>query len=180
MEHTPSGADAPAEPKLDAARLKRMIDESARKRELGQELEEQRDLLRILLNQESYGIRIEDVVEVRECPRIFRIPHTPGHILGVINLKGEILSIVDIRKLLGLPTASQEGQKYIVVVERDDLRVGIIVDRVSNVIKIPDSSIKPSLSTAKAAASGARRLIAGEVQLDGEVLAVLNLDALRE
>jgi chemotaxis signal transduction protein len=136
---------------------------------------ESRDLLRFSLDEEWYGIAIENVVEVRQCPRIFSIPHTPDYVVGVVNLRGEILSIIDIRGLLGLPTKEgtarrEEGREkkgapsYIVVVERNDVRVGIIVDRASDVVSIPDSDVKPPLSTATADAS-ARGLVAGEAQL---------------
>jgi len=127
------------------------------------------------LDKEWYGINIQDVVEVKECPRIFNIPHTPDYIAGVINLKGGILSVIDMGKLLGLSSTSSDDQKkHIVVIERHNVKVGIIVDKAAEVVSIPESAIKSLLSTA----DGAKRLTVGEAQLDGEVLAILDLDAL--
>jgi chemotaxis signal transduction protein len=151
------------------------LEAARRRKESIQVKTEHRDLFKFSLDQEWYGIDIENVVEVRECPRIFNIPHTPDHVVGVINLRGEILSIVDIRKLLGLSTAALEssphtrgakdsesaGQKHIVVIERNDVRVGIIVDRASGVVRVPDSAISSSVSGPNTAGG----LIAGEVQL---------------
>ena len=136
--------------------------EAARRRKNPIQVEtEYQELLTFSLNEEWYGVDIENVVEVRECPRIFNIPHTPDYVVGVVNLRGEILSVIDIRKLLGLPTTPSDDQKHIVVVERNHVRVGIMVDRASGVVSIPDSAIKSSLSTA----GSAEGLIVGEAQL---------------
>ena len=137
---------------------------------------EQKELLRFLLNKEWYGVAIEDVAEVVRCPEIFSIPHTPDHIAGVVNLRGEILTIVDIRKLLELPDAHQEGRKYLVVIDQRGIRIGILVDKASDLINIPDSAIEPSLSASDSMAN----LVAGKVQLTEEVLAILSLDRLLE
>jgi purine-binding chemotaxis protein CheW len=137
---------------------------------------EHQDILKVSLEDEWYGINIVDVVEVKICPKIFRIPHTPDYVIGVVNLRGEILSVIDIRKLLGLSTTLSDDQKHIVVVERDSVKVGIRVDRAADVVSIPNSDVKSSLSTA----DGSKGFTAGEIQLDGAVLAILNLDALIE
>ena len=136
----------------------------------------QHNLLRFLLGKEWYGINAKDVAEVIRCPRIFNIPHTPDHIIGVVNLGGEILTIIDIRRLLELPAAESSNGRYVVVIERQDVRVGIIADRVSDLVNMPDPAAGSSLLDIDSTAS----LIAGEAQLGEEVLAILNLDKLLE
>ena len=167
--------------------------EAARRRKESVEAErnavEHRDLLRFSLDDEWYGVNIEDVVEVIKNPRIFNIPHTPDYVVGVINLKGEVLPIVDIRRLLGLPVTSKalpqaSPSEHIVMVERNSIQVGIMVDRAADVVSISESEVKPPLS-ARAKAGGTRSLIAGEVRLPaerygGEVLAIIDLEALVE
>jgi len=149
--------------------------EAARSYEESSQAEvEQQDVLEFSLDKERYGIDIENVTEVIRCPRIFNIPCTPDHIVGVINLRGEILTIIDVRKLLGLTAPEPSDQKYAVVVERHGIKIGIIVDKASELVSIPDSAIEPSLSDSDNTA----HLIAGEVQLGGEVLAILNIDQL--
>jgi len=152
-----------------------ILEAARRRRESDQVETEYQDILRVSLDNEWYGIDIANVVEVRECPKVFSIPHTPDYIVGVVNLRGEILSIMDIRKLLGLSTASDD-QKHIVVIEKDSIKVGIRVNRADSVMTIPESDIKALMSTT----DKARGFVAGETQFRGEVIAVLNLDALIE
>ena len=133
-------------------------------------------LLQVSLDGECYGLSIEDVVEVIGCPKVFNIPHTPDYILGVINLRGEILAIIDIRKLLGRSVTPSNDQKHIVVVERGNVRIGILVNTANDVVRISHSAIKPSLSTADKAGG----LITGEVSMQGEVLAILDSGVLME
>lgn len=172
-------------------RGKDFLEAARRRKELTQVEVRYRDLLRFSLNEEWYGLDIVDVVEVIRYPKVFRIPHTPDYIVGVVNLRGEILSIVDIRKLLRLSanapanaTTKSSEQKHIVVVERNNVKIGILVDRAYDVVSIPDSDIKPPLSSAGTDAAvyadRARNFIVGEAQLRGDVLAILNLGALIE
>ena len=135
---------------------------------------EHRYLLKFSLDEEWYGVNIVDTVEVIKCPDVFNIPYTPDYIMGVANLRGEILAIIDIRKLLGTPVSTTSAEKHIIVVERKDMKVGIMVDRAVDVVSVPSSDVKPALSKA----DGARRLITGEVQLNGDVLAILDLSVL--
>ncbi len=151
--------------------------EAARQRKESVQVEtEYQEILRVLLDDEWYGINIADVAEVIKCPEIFGIPHTPDYIVGVVNLRGEVLAVMDIKKLLGLPAALSEDQKHIVVVERDNVKIGLKVDKAAGLISVPNSDIKPLLSTG----DKAKGFIAGEIQLNEEVLAILNLDALTE
>jgi purine-binding chemotaxis protein CheW len=153
-----------------------ILEVKSRYKESVQVKSEQKELLRFSLNKEWYGVAIEDVAEVVRCPEIFSVPHTPDHIAGVVNLRGEILTIVDVRKLLELPDAHPDDRKYLVVIDQRDIRVGILVDKASDLIGIPDSAIEPSLSASDSMAN----LVAGKVQLTEEVLAILNLDRLLE
>lgn len=153
---------------------KEILEAAHRHKEINQANVEHQELLKFSLDQEWYGVSIENVVEVIKYPKIFRIPHTPDYIVGVVNLRGEILAIVNIKKLMELPVNGSSDKKHIVVIERNRLRVGIAVDRASGIISIPVSIIKPCMSTTD------RGIILGEVQLQGEVLAVLDLNGLLE
>jgi purine-binding chemotaxis protein CheW len=149
-------------------RGKQILETVYRQKGLSQAKMEHRDMLKISLDEGWYGISIADVVEVINCPRIFNIPNTPDHVIGVVNLRGEILATIDIRRLLGLSTQPSELQKHIVVIERDNIRVGIMVDRAADVVSILESAIAPPLS------SGVKSLILGEARLDGETLFGVN------
>lgn len=143
-------------------------------KESAQTTEEHQELLRFSLDNEWYGIGAINVKEVVKCPSIFGIPHTPDHIIGVANLRGEVLAIVDIRSLLGLPTDQTKAWEYVVVAERRAIRVGIVADEVSDLISIPTSAIKPSISNS----DGPSGLVEGETQLGEDVLVILNMEEL--
>jgi purine-binding chemotaxis protein CheW len=99
------------------------------------------------LDKEWYGIKIENVSEIIKLSRIFSIPQALDYILGVINLRGEILPVLDLRKLFNTIVSPFTGETRILIVEADDVRLAFLVDGVSEVIEVPMSKIDTPLST---------------------------------
>ena len=97
--------------------------------------------LTFFLAKEEYGIEILKVQEIIGTMAITPVPRTPEHLRGVINLRGKIIPVVDLRLKLGLPAA--EGQNCIIVVRARGLEIGITVDQVSEVANIADKDIEP-------------------------------------
>jgi purine-binding chemotaxis protein CheW len=97
--------------------------------------------LTFFLAKEEYGIEILKVQEIIGFMAITPVPRTPDHLRGVINLRGKIIPVVDLRLKLGLPAA--EGQTCIIVVRARGLEVGVTVDQVSEVANIADKDIEP-------------------------------------
>lgn len=97
--------------------------------------------LTFFLAKEEYGIEILKVQEIIGVMAITPVPRTPDHLRGVINLRGKIIPVVDLRLKLGLPAA--EGQTCIIVVRARGLEIGITVDQVSEVANIADKDIEP-------------------------------------
>ena len=91
------------------------------------------------MGEDLYAIPVETLTEIIISQKIFPVPTTPPHVLGVINLRGSIVPIVDIRPALSLPRQSTPGQ--IVIIEKDAVTLGIVVDNVSEVIAVPLSSV---------------------------------------
>ena len=134
------------------------------------------NLLRFSLDRDWYGVNAGHVAEVIRCPRIFNIPHSPDHVVGVVNMRGEILIIINIRRLLE-PTAAESNHcKYVVVVERQDIKVGILADRVSDLVNVPELAARSSPSGLDDTAG----FIAGKARAGGEALTILDLDKLLE
>lgn len=88
---------------------------------------------------DSYALPVELVSEIILSPKIFPVPSTPSHVLGVINLRGNIVPVVDIRPALSLPHQSVPGQ--IAIIKHGTMSLGIVVDNVSEVIGVPESSV---------------------------------------
>lgn len=88
---------------------------------------------------DTYALPVEFLTEIIVAPRIFPVPSTPPHVLGVINLRGNIVPVVDIRPALSLSPQSAPGQ--IAIVHHGTITLGFIVDNVSEVVRVPESSI---------------------------------------
>ena len=105
------------------------------------EVEEQ--FVAFRLADEIYGIPIMLVHEIIRSCDITQIPRTADYVRGVVNLRGKIVPVIDLRKRLGLPDVEQTNSTRIVVVEVDENVVGMIVDAVTEVFRIPESQIEP-------------------------------------
>jgi purine-binding chemotaxis protein CheW len=109
-------------------------------------LEQQTTILQIVvfrLANELYGADISAVREVGPLQRVTRVPRTPGYVEGVTNLRGRVIPVIDLRKRLGLPTAAATKATRIAVAEIDGGQIGMIVDAVVEVLRIPMNSIEP-------------------------------------
>ena len=92
---------------------------------------------------EEYGVDILAVREIRGWSRVTRIPQTPEHLLGVLNLRGAIVPIMDLRLRFGLERESYGDNTVVIIVAVDERLFGIVVDAVSDVVDIDPAAIKP-------------------------------------
>ncbi|MDQ6648071.1 MAG: chemotaxis protein CheW [Pseudomonadota bacterium] len=92
---------------------------------------------------EEYGVDILAVREIRSWSRVTRIPQTPDYVLGVLNLRGAVVPIMDLRLRFGLQRESYGDDTVMIVVAIDKRLFGIVVDAVSDVIDIDPAAIKP-------------------------------------
>lgn len=96
------------------------------------------------LGDEEYGIDIARVQEINRMIGVTRVPHAPEFMKGVINLRGQLVPIVDLRVRFGMPPSEPTKSTRIVVTEVGRGRVGLVVDGVSEVLKIPVEHIEPA------------------------------------
>lgn len=104
---------------------------------------EERQLVVFELAGETYGVDIAWVHEIIRMQAITKLPRTPHFIEGVINLRGRIIPVIDLRKRFGLPAGEETPNSRIMVVEMAGVTVGMIVDAVSEVLRLPADSIEP-------------------------------------
>jgi purine-binding chemotaxis protein CheW len=100
-------------------------------------------LVTFKLENEEFGVDILKVQEINRMMNITKIPNAPTYIEGVINLRGKIIPIVDLRKRLGFRDGVYDKSTRIIVVELDGLVLGFIVDSVSEVLRINESTVEP-------------------------------------
>jgi purine-binding chemotaxis protein CheW len=92
---------------------------------------------------EEYGVDILSVREIRGWSRVTRIPQTPAHLLGVLNLRGAIVPIMDLRLRFGLEREDYGENTVVIIVAVAERLFGIVVDAVSDVVDIDPGAIKP-------------------------------------
>jgi purine-binding chemotaxis protein CheW len=95
------------------------------------------------LENEKYGVDIASVEGIIKMQEITRLPHAPEFIEGITNLRGTIVPVVDLRTRFGLPRKEPTRDTRIVIATMDSSKVGIIVDAVTQVIRVPDDKIEP-------------------------------------
>ena len=105
--------------------------------------------LTFMLGQETYGLEILKVREIIGVMAITAVPRTPDYVKGVINLRGKVIPVVDLRLKFGMEEAVHTEETCIIVVNVGSLEVGIIVDKVSEVLNIASQDIEdtPSFGT---------------------------------
>ncbi len=96
------------------------------------------------LASEYYGVDIGDVREIIRMQTITRVPGAPSFVEGLINLRGRVVPVVDLRKRLNLKVTEQTKDSRVVVVDIAGQDVGVIVDGVTEVLRIPNSSVEPA------------------------------------
>ena len=93
------------------------------------------------LNQEYYGLPIEKVISIEKIGEITRIPNAPDYIKGVINLRGEVIPVVNLKKKLNIGDNELNTNSRIIVVNEDEMIVGLVVDFSSEVLEIDREDI---------------------------------------
>lgn len=105
-------------------------------------MEKDLQLVGFRIGNETYGVRIASVREIVRVPEITAVPNAPEMIEGVINLRGRIIPVMDLRKRFSNLSDSSDKKNRILVVELDNKLLGLIVSSASEVLKIPPSEIE--------------------------------------
>ena len=125
------------------------------------------------LEQETYGINVMQVQEVLRYSEIAPVPGAPNYVLGIINLRGNVVTVIDTRLRFGLQTTEVTDNSRIVIIESEQQVIGILVDSVAEVVYLKTSEIDsaPNVGTDESA-----RFIQGVSNRDGELLILVDLD----
>ncbi len=132
------------------------------------------EMLSFLLGDELYAFDIYGVKEIVVPGRIFEAPTTPDYVRGIINLKGEVLPVIDLKQFLGISESVIDEDTRVIVVG-DKNKIGFLAEVVVDIIFIPASQIQPPLATIEKFKVD---YFEGEVVFDERLLSVLNLDKL--
>ena len=127
------------------------------------------------LENEKYGINVMQVQEVLRVSEIAPVPGAPVYVLGIINLRGNVVTVIDTRKRFGLLPKEMDDSTRIVIIESDEQVVGILVDSVAEVVDLPVSDMEsaPNVGTEESA-----KFIQGVASHDDELLILVDLNKL--
>ncbi|MFT4994906.1 MAG: purine-binding chemotaxis protein CheW [Paraglaciecola sp.] len=127
------------------------------------------------LGEETFGINVMQVQEVLRYTEIAPVPGAPDYVLGIINLRGNVVTVIDTRARFGLPPADTTDNTRIVIIESDEQVVGILVDSVAEVVYLRSSEIDsaPNVGTEESA-----KFIQGVCNRDGQLLILVDLKKL--
>jgi purine-binding chemotaxis protein CheW len=132
------------------------------------------------IGEDTYAIPVDLLTEIIIPQKIFPVPTTPSHVLGIINLRGNIVPIVDIREALSLSQQSAAASQ-IAVVKHGTLVIGVVVDSVSEVVSVPMSSMLTIPADYGGQAGRNRsRFFRGIIQRESGLAALLNIERLIE
>jgi len=132
-------------------------------------------LVTFSIGEEEFGVNILQVQEIIRTMEITNVPRAPEFVEGVINLRGKVIPIVDMRSRFGLDAKGHDKYTRIIVVEFDNIIVGFVVDSVSEVLRIPANSVQPPPPVVAGMDSD---YIDGVGKLEDRLLILLDLNSL--
>lgn len=136
------------------------------------------DLLQLVtfsIGSEEFGVDILKVIEIIRTMEITKVPKAPAFVEGVINLRGQVIPIIDLRRRFGLADKAGDSDTRIIVIEINGMSVGFVVDSVSEVLRIPATTVEPAPPVVAGMDSD---YISGVGKLEDRLLILLDLDKL--
>ncbi len=130
-------------------------------------------LVSFKMGQEEFGVDILLVREINRMVEITQVPKSPEYVEGIINLRGRVIPIVNLRLRMGMPKKEEDKHTRIVVVELEDQLIGFVVDAVSEVLRIPRNITEPPPETATGMDA---EFITGIAKMEDRLLILLNLN----
>ncbi len=139
--------------------------------------EETVQLVVFRLNQEWYGVDIRKVKEIIKSNRITYLPSSPEHIAGIVNLRGNILSVTDLKVFLNLSRELPGEKARIIAVESGILETGLLADEVVGSVELPVKMISPAIPTIPA---GGAKYLEGQCKVDKKLIGILSIEKVLE
>ena len=124
------------------------------------------------VGRETFGVPIKLVHEIVRVPEITAVPEAPEYIEGVINLRGKIVSVIDLRKRFGEKAITSDRKNRVIVVEMEKKLVGLIVDAASEVLKVPEAEIENPPNVFE---EGDLNYVTGVGKLKGRLIILIDL-----
>ncbi|UCZ51705.1 chemotaxis protein CheW [Bacillus shivajii] len=125
------------------------------------------------LKDEEYGVEVDQVKSIERVQQITRVPHAPKFVKGVINLRGVVTPIIDLRTRFGIEDVEDTNATRIIIISLGEMEVGLVVDAANDVIDIQKDTIEPPPEVVGGIEAD---YISGVAKLEKRLLILLNLD----
>ncbi|MDH5738407.1 MAG: chemotaxis protein CheW [Gammaproteobacteria bacterium] len=154
-----------------------MVDEIA-KDDIEEEEFEQDQYLVFTIKSQEFGFRVLGVQEITSALGATEVPNAPAYVDGILNLRGHLVSVINFRKKLEFEPKERDEDTRIIIVEYGGFPVGIIVDGVEEVIKIPDEKVQKLPVSVTTSTSDEEEYITGVGMLDNRLIILMDVDKL--
>ncbi|MBI5056942.1 MAG: chemotaxis protein CheW [Nitrospirae bacterium] len=132
-------------------------------------------LVTFTLGNEEYAVDILKVQEINRITEITKIPNAPDYIEGVINLRGKVIPVINLRKKFGVYDKNSDENSRVIIMDIQGITNGLIVDSVSEVLRIPSDIVEPAPPMASTMSS---RFIQGIAKLENRLIILIDIDKL--
>ncbi len=120
----------------------------------------------------TFGIEITQIHQILKPQQIFKVPNTAPYIEGLLNLRGRVLTVFNLRKRFSLPEKENDDNTKIIIVTMDEFLLGFIVDSVTEIVRVPDEEIEPTPPSLQGLD---KRFLSGIAKVDDHVILLLDL-----
>ncbi|MBP1853259.1 chemotaxis protein CheW [Rhizobium halophytocola] len=132
------------------------------------------EIIAFRLNDQSFCVKTRSIREIRGWAPVTPVPHSPREVLGVINLRGTVIPIIDLSVKLGMPSTEASERSAIIVTDVNDMTLGLLVEGVSDILTVPAESLQPVPQSAGQSAKYAEGILAHQ----GTMICFLKLEEL--
>lgn len=135
----------------------------------------QLEFVTLIAGQQSFCIDITLIREIRRWSPVTQLPHSPSHVLGVMNLRGAVIPIIDLASMLGFEHITPSARHVVIIVAVGERTVGLLVDSVSEILSASQEAIK---ETPKIKEDETNYCIQGIIAIEQDITRIIDLDAL--
>jgi len=130
-------------------------------------------LVSFTLEKEEYAVDILSVQEINRITEITRVPNAPDYVEGVINLRGKVIPVINLRKKFGLINKDTDDSSRVIIMDIQGITYGLVVDSVSEVLRIPSNIVEPPPPMASSMSS---MFIKGIAKLENRLIILIDID----
>ena len=129
--------------------------------------------IKFKVGDETFGIKITEIFQIIKPQEVFKVPNTPAFVEGLLNLRGKVLTVFNLRKRFNMPEKENDENTKIIIVNMNGMLLGFTVDSVTEIVRVPDEEIE---STPPVLQNFDRRFLSGVAKLDDKLILLLDFE----